>query len=58
VEESIFNIKLVDGPVRRNGERKDETDGARLNNGAKGFIVVDAVFLREATDNPSSLVTC
>jgi hypothetical protein len=58
VEEGIFNIKLVDRPVRGDGERKVNADGARFDDGAESFVVVDAVFLREAADNPSSLVTC
>jgi hypothetical protein len=57
VEEGIFDIKLVDRPVRGDGEREDNADGARFDDGAESFVVVDAVFLRETADNPTSFVT-
>jgi hypothetical protein len=41
------------------GDRKREDDayGAGFNDGTKGFIVVDVVFLGESANNPSGFVT-
>jgi hypothetical protein len=35
------------------GERKHDTNGARINNMANGFIVIYTVLLGEAMNNPS-----
>jgi hypothetical protein len=47
----------MDWPVEGNGKRENYANGTRFNDGTESFIVIDAVFLRETTNYPSSLVT-
>ena len=57
VKKGVLHIQLVDRPATRGGDAEDDTNRRRLDNGAEGLIVVDAVALSEATDDPVSLVT-
>jgi hypothetical protein len=55
VKEGVLHIQLVDRPLSRGRDAEDNLNGSRLDDGAEGLIVVDAVALGEATDDPASL---
>jgi len=57
VKKGVLHIQLVDRPATRGGDAEDDMNRRRLDNGAKGLIVVDVVALSEATNDPASLVT-
>jgi hypothetical protein len=54
-EESILDIKLMDGPGAGDGDVEDKPNGGGLNDGAESLIVVDAGKLGEAVENPARL---
>jgi hypothetical protein len=56
MEKSIFDIKLVNRPRRRDNYTKNYANGAGLNNKREGFIVVNAMLLRKTTTNPASFI--
>jgi hypothetical protein len=56
MEESIFYIELVNGPLRRDGYTEYCANGARLNNRRESFIVVNPMLLRETATNPTSFI--
>lgn len=58
MEEGIFDVQLMDGPVTTEHDGEDGADRRRLVDGAECFVVVDAGLLREATEYPSGLVVC
>jgi hypothetical protein len=43
--------------MERYSEREDNANCAGLDDGAKGFVIVYAMFLRETTDDPTGFVT-
>ena len=57
MEESIFNIKLVNGPGRRDSNTKNGANGARFNNRREGFFVINSLLLRKATTNPPGFIS-
>ena len=57
VKKGILHVQLVDGPLTRSGDAEDDPNGGRLDDGAERLIVVDAVALGEAANDPASLVT-
>jgi len=56
MEKGIFYIELVNRPGRGCGYAKNRANGARFNDGRKGFIIVNAMLLGETTTNPASFV--
>jgi hypothetical protein len=56
VEERIFDIELVNGPLRRDGYTEYCANGAGLNNMRESFIVVNAMLLRKTATNPASFI--
>ena len=57
VEESVLHIKLMNRPGAGGGDAEDDTNGRGLDDGAEGLVVVDAMLLGVATNNPTCLVT-
>jgi hypothetical protein len=56
MEESIFDIELVNRPLRRDNYTEDCANGAGLNNRRESFIVVNAMLLRKTATNPASFI--
>jgi phage-related protein len=56
MEESIFDIELVNRPLRRDGYTENCANGAGLNNRRESFIVVNAMLLRKTATNPPSFI--
>lgn len=56
MQECIFDIQLMDGPIAADGEGENCADGRRLNDGAECRVVVEVGLLREAAQNPLRLV--
>lgn len=56
VKEGVLHVQLVDRPLSRDRDAEDDPNGSRLDDGVEGLVVVDAVALGEATDDPTSLV--
>jgi hypothetical protein len=56
VQECVLDIQLVDGPILRGGDGEEQTDGRRLDDGAKRVPVVHAGLLIEATHDPTRFV--
>jgi hypothetical protein len=52
----ILDVQLVDRPVPREGKEEDGPNNGRLDDRAKGLIVVHSVALSEAPKDPTSLV--
>ena len=57
VKKSVLHIQLVDQPATGSGDAEDDANRRRLDDRVEGLIVVDAVALSEAVNNPASLVT-
>ena len=57
IKKSIFDIKLVNGPGRRNSDTKNYTNGAGSDDMRKGFIEVNPMLLGETTAYPTSFIT-
>jgi hypothetical protein len=55
-KKSIFDIELLDGTDRRNNNAENCTNGVRLANWRKSFIIVKALLLRITTTYPSSFI--
>jgi hypothetical protein len=55
VKKGVLHIQLVDRPATGGHDAKDDAYHRRLDDGAEGLIVVDAVTLSEATNDPASL---
>jgi hypothetical protein len=45
MEESVFDIELVNRPVVGEGEGEDNADGGRFNDRTEGFVKIDAGLL-------------
>jgi len=56
VKEGVLHIQLVDRPLSRGRDAEDDLNGSRLEDGAEGLVVVDAMALGEAVDDSASLV--
>jgi len=56
VKEGVLHVELVDRQLSRGHNAEDDPNGSRLDDGPEGLVVVDAVALGEAADNPASLV--
>jgi hypothetical protein len=56
MKKSIFQVQLVKRPGARSSKAEDDSNHARLDDGAERLIVVDAVVLREPANHPSRLV--
>jgi hypothetical protein len=56
MEESIFDVELVNRPLRRDGYTEYYANGAGLNNRRESFIIVNPVLLRKTATNPASFV--
>lgn len=57
MKESILDINLVQRPSTSYDNGKDQTNGGRLDNGAKCFMIVDPRLLLVAFGNQSSFLT-
>lgn len=56
VKKGILNIELMYGPVSRHCKAEHSTHGGRLDDGAEGFVEVNAGTLSETAKDPASLV--
>ena len=57
VKKGVLHVQLVDQPAPGSGDAEDDADRRRLDDRVERLIVVDAVALSEAANNPASLVT-
>lgn len=57
MNESIFDIKLVDGPMFVDGDVEKCVDGGRLDNGTKCMIEINDKELREYLSNKATFIT-
>jgi hypothetical protein len=57
VKKRVLHVQLMDRPGARGGDAEDDPDGGRFDDRAESLIVVDAVTLREATNDPSGFMT-
>ena len=57
VKKGVLHVHLVDRPTPGSGDAEDDADHRRLDDRVERLIVVDAVALSEAANNPASLVT-
>jgi hypothetical protein len=56
IEEGIIYIKLMDLPMVKYNNDKNESNSSRFNNRTEGFGVVDSFLLSETTRNQARLV--
>jgi hypothetical protein len=56
MKKSVFNVKLMNGPVIGESKRKNNTDGGMFDNRAKSFIKINTWLLGKTPNYPSSLV--
>jgi hypothetical protein len=56
MEESIFDVELVNRPLRRDDCTEYYANGAGLNNRRESFIIVNAMLLRKSATNPASFI--
>ena len=56
MKKGVLDVELANLLVGGEGDREDDPDGSRFNHRAEGLIEVDAVFLRESAQHPSSFV--
>jgi len=57
MKKSVLHVQLVDRLAPGSGDAEDDADRRRLDDRVERLIVVDAVALSEAANNPASLVT-
>jgi hypothetical protein len=57
VEEDVLDIELVHGPTPEDNQSQHNPDSGRLDDGAKGLVVVHPVALSEPPEDSTSLVT-
>jgi len=57
VKKGVLHVQLMYRPGARGGDAEDDPDGGRFDNRTERLVVVDAVPLREATNNPSGFMT-
>ena len=58
MKKSVFYIKLMNRPRRRDGDAKDSTNSAGFDNWRESLIIIDAMLLRVTTAYPASFITC
>ena len=56
VKKRVLHVQLVDGPGTRSGDAENSPDGCQFDHLAERLVVVDAVLLGEAADDPACLV--
>jgi len=56
VKKGVLHVELVDGPGTRSGDAENSPDGCRFDHRAECLVVVYAVLLGEAADDPARLV--
>jgi hypothetical protein len=56
VEEGILDVELMDCLVPREGKGEDGANSGKLDDGAKGLVVVHSEVLGEAPKDPTGLV--
>ena len=56
MEKCVLHVQLVDRPGARSGDAEDGPYCRWFDNRTEGFVVVDAVALGEASDQPARLV--
>lgn len=56
MEERVFDIQLMNGPIIVEGDGEDGAYCSRLDDWAEGLGVVDAGLLGKSTEYPTSLV--
>jgi hypothetical protein len=56
VKKGVLHVQLVNGPGAGRGDAEYGPNGGRFDNRAEGLVVVDALALGEAANNPASLV--
>jgi hypothetical protein len=56
MEEGIFHIELLNGPVMGDSSGEHRVNSGRLNNWAESLIVVDSRALSETSKDPTGLV--
>ena len=58
MEECIFHIHLMDGPILRDCEAEDRADSCRFDHWTKCFTIINTGLLGTAMDYPSGFVSC
>jgi hypothetical protein len=56
VEEGVFHVELLNGPIPGDSESWHRANGGRFHNRAESLTVVDPRALSEAPEDPMSLV--
>jgi hypothetical protein len=56
VKKGVLHVQLMNGPGAGCDDAKYRPYGSRFDNCAEGLVVVNALVLGEATNNPASLV--
>jgi hypothetical protein len=56
VEEGIFHVKLLDGPVMGDSSGEHRANSGRFYNRVEGLVVVDSRALSETPKDPTGLV--
>jgi len=56
VKKGVLHVQLVNRPGTGCGDAEYRSYGGRFDNRAESLVVVDALALGEASDNPASLV--
>lgn len=57
MKKGALDVELMDGPCVRGRDAEDDPYGGRLDHRAEGLVVVDAMLLGEAANDPTSFVT-
>jgi hypothetical protein len=57
VKKGVLHVQLMDRPGARDNDAENSPDGGWFDNRAERLVVVDAVTLRETTDDPPGLMT-
>ena len=57
MKKGVLHVQLMNGPRSGGGDAEDDADGGRLDNRAESLVVVDAVLLRETTNDPPGFMT-
>jgi hypothetical protein len=56
MKKGILDVELVNRPRPRESDAEDDADRGWLDDGAEGLVEINPRLLREAADDPSSLV--
>jgi hypothetical protein len=56
VEEGILDVELMDRPVLRESQGKDDTNSGELDDGVEGLVIVHSRAPSEALKDPTGLV--